>query len=401
MKKITLYAKSSTGKPKQWSIWTEEGGYVCKEWGYQGGQLQVTRDLVKQKNVGRSNQTSLDEQAELEAKRAFDDKVEHGYILQLNKINEKKELINWDTAELADFFAPSKPETSISEEDEAALINAGTAIWQKKHNGMCVIVCVGKNSARIYSRRIEDKTDNFKDWANYFKEIYPSGTIIHAELTLDDNPDLIKEVFGAKPEKAYVRLTEFAKKGLFIEFWQFDCLYYKFKDITSSPYLERYEKLKKLERLRVVENFGKKPKIPENWEGLIIRNKYGITHIREDGKPNRASNSWKQKRFETCELVCYEWMTGKGKLNDNVATLKLGAYDSAGKLQHVCESGSGLTDSLREEIKKISPEGKFKNFTVEIKYEEKIEKSGSLRLPILLRLRPDKKPTECLLEDIK
>lgn len=398
--KITLYNKSSKNKIKQWSIWTEKGGYVCKEWGYIDGALQLTKDLVKQKNVGRSNETSLDEQAKLEAERALNKKLEEGYVDDISKIGQDTE-IDWDNAIIPDCFAPSKPETSVEPDKEDELVNSGAAIYQRKHNGMRAFIIKGNGTVNIYSRRLELKTANFPEHIEEFKYL-PDGTILDCECVADDDPDLIKTIFGADSEKAIER-----QKNVKVNFIAFDILYHKHKDVSSFPYLGRHgivsiicEPIAQF-ALVPVKNINKPIKIPKDWEGLILRDCTSPTKIRWDGKPDRKSGSWKIKNFKEIDMVCYEWMTGKGKLNDNVATLKLGLYDKDGKLQHICESGSGLTDNLRNEIFSIT-NGKqkgFDGFVVEIKYEE-VTPANSLRLPIILRLRPDKPKNECLTKEL-
>lgn len=413
MDKVTLYNKSSKGKIKLWSIWTEDG-VVCREWGMQGGKLQRTEDAVVQKNVGRANETSYEEQAQFEAERLIRLKREEGYTESINSL-ETLPTINWTDAILPDSFAPSKPETSVDPADEAALVKSSNAIYQRKHNGMRAFVIKGDGAVNIYSRRMELKTENFPKHVALFKNVLPIRTIIDCEVIATpsngyEDPDLIKTIFGADAEKAIERQLQQT-----VDFVIFDVLYYDGDDISSLAYEQRYKALQRLKpallleiinRVRqhismvdIVENIAKPKKIPADWEGLILRDKTAPMKIRWDGKPDRKSGSWKIKNFKECDLVCHAWTTGKGRLNDNVATLQLGAYNKAGMLVHVCESGSGLDEESRAEIRKISPNGKTK-FVVEIKYEEKTP-SGSLRLPIFLRTRPDKKIEECLFEDIK
>lgn len=406
MDKVILFSKTSKGKIKQWSIWTEPNGYVCREWGQKNGKLQLTKDKVKQKNVGKSNETSLEEQAELEAQRILEKKKEEGYSKNINSANKSE--INWADAILPKTFAPSKPQTSITYEDEQKLIKSGNAIYQRKHNGMRAFLITGEQYTinNIYSRRLEIKTANFPTHELCMK-FFDRKSIFDCEVVVNDDPDLVKTIFGAKPEKAIER-----QEKLKIKFIIFDILYHDGKDITNLSYEQRYNILEQVisdvdmvtecatyDFIDKVENINKPKKIPEDWEGLILRDKTSPTKIRWDGKPDRKSGSFKIKKTETADLVCYEWMYGKGKLSDTVATLKLGAYDKKGNLVHVCESGSGLDGKSREEILKLSPNKKNK-FVVEIKYEEYIPKSGSLRLPIFLRVRNDKEPLECLLEDI-
>ena len=409
MNKIKLFNKSSTGKIKVLE-YELKGNKVISRWGYIDNEKnwQETIDEIKiGKNLGKTTEQSPEDCARFQFERKIRLKKEEGYSETLTETNSSS--IDWKNGILPNSFAPPKPATSIEQEDEENLARNKCCVYERKHNGQRHFIVRAKKCVRIYSRRLEDRTDRFPEQVKKFEKILRPGSIIDTECVLNDNPDLIKEVCGSDSEKAIERQN--TTHGL-ANFVVFDWLY-----LNYEPYLEKYRN-----RLQLIENtFDTKwiirpveilgyptkpseiPAIPKGYEGLVLWNldSIGTKEIRFDGKPSRKAGCFKIKKTNSVDLVCYEWMTGKGKLNDSVATLKLGAYDDDGKLVPICESGSGLTDSVRDEILKLSPMNKFKLFTVEIKYEEKIEKSGSLRLPIFLRIRNDKSPKECLVRDIK
>ena len=62
----TLYSTDSKGKIRQWSITTSGDTYTV-EHGVKDGKLQTKDTKCKAKNVGRSNATTPEEQAILEA----------------------------------------------------------------------------------------------------------------------------------------------------------------------------------------------------------------------------------------------------------------------------------------------------------------------------------------------
>lgn len=66
MEKRTLYGIEKDGSIKQWSVWTE-GGTITVEWGQFEGKLQTKNTVCAPKNVGRSNETTAEQQAESEA----------------------------------------------------------------------------------------------------------------------------------------------------------------------------------------------------------------------------------------------------------------------------------------------------------------------------------------------
>lgn len=65
-----LYVKTAGGSINCWQVWTE-GSSVCMRWGQIGGQMQESRTPAEPKNIGRSNETSAEEQAIKEAEARF------------------------------------------------------------------------------------------------------------------------------------------------------------------------------------------------------------------------------------------------------------------------------------------------------------------------------------------
>lgn len=90
MKLPTLYKKTSTGADQEYSISTS-GATIITRFGQVGGKIQETRDTVKEgKNVGRSNETTPEEQAEAEAKSHWEKKLKKGYVKNLEDAREGK-----------------------------------------------------------------------------------------------------------------------------------------------------------------------------------------------------------------------------------------------------------------------------------------------------------------------
>lgn len=69
----SLYSKTSKGKLNIWTIRTV-GAVICTEWGESGGALQTNSVKVTGKNIGRSNETTPEKQASLEAKAKWESK---------------------------------------------------------------------------------------------------------------------------------------------------------------------------------------------------------------------------------------------------------------------------------------------------------------------------------------
>jgi len=78
LNKVTLYGLNKNAGLKTWSIWTEsEILYI--EHGKLNGKLQLKAEVVAGKNIGKSNETTASQQAELEAKSRINKQVDKGY----------------------------------------------------------------------------------------------------------------------------------------------------------------------------------------------------------------------------------------------------------------------------------------------------------------------------------
>jgi DNA ligase-1 len=82
----TLYATAATGKSKVWNIETRwldaKKGHalIHTEHGYEGGKMTVAQtEVTAGKNIGRSNETTPIQQANMEAESKWKKKQDQGY----------------------------------------------------------------------------------------------------------------------------------------------------------------------------------------------------------------------------------------------------------------------------------------------------------------------------------
>lgn len=97
----TLYSRSTTGAVMKWDISVEldtqtnlQAGLITIKWGQEDGAIQTTTDLiVAGKNLGKKNETSPLQQAELEAESKWTYKQEReGYVTDRSKIDEDQRI---------------------------------------------------------------------------------------------------------------------------------------------------------------------------------------------------------------------------------------------------------------------------------------------------------------------
>lgn len=85
----TLYHRGRTGAIYSWRIWTE-GADIVIEYGQIDGQKTIARRTAEAKNVGRTNETTPEQQATLEALSEHRHKLDRKYHDSLEGANTRK-----------------------------------------------------------------------------------------------------------------------------------------------------------------------------------------------------------------------------------------------------------------------------------------------------------------------
>lgn len=88
--KETIYKRSTTGKTLEWTIEVSSNKYRTIS-GYTDGVKTLSKwTVIQGKNIGRSNETTADEQAIKEAKALLQKKLDSGYVEDISFINDEK-----------------------------------------------------------------------------------------------------------------------------------------------------------------------------------------------------------------------------------------------------------------------------------------------------------------------
>ena len=400
---LTLYKLTSKGKPYQWRIKVTDN--LIETWdGHVDGKLKYTPDTVSEgKNIGKSNETTPEEQALLMAQRKVEMKLRKGYGYKIPDDGEPTINDDFFNNPPRNFVGP-KPKSKLESADEK---KAGNLTMTRKYNGMCTHIVIGKNGPRIFTSNMDDKTDCFPWQLEEFAEL-PPNTWLMAEAILDDDPDKMKTVFGRSTgEKAQ---EEQEKMGR-VQFMIFNVLYFDGEPMDGRPYHERItfasavycDNRIETDYVHFLEYWDydidlahKTLKQNPDWEGFVIWDMESTrVPIKWGGAPSRNGGAWKLKNFKEADVLIIDWETGRGKLNNEVATLSYGVYDDYGNIIPLGRGGSGLDANLRKEIKQATLP-----IVAEVKYEE-ITKAGKFRLPVIMRTRTDKLPVECTLDSIE
>jgi|Deesub1362A_J573_1020465.scaffolds.fasta_scaffold00151_10 DNA ligase D-like protein (predicted ligase)/DNA ligase D-like protein (predicted 3'-phosphoesterase) len=152
--------------------------------------------------------------------------------------------------------------------------------------------------------------------------------------------------------------------------------------------------------------------IKRGMEGIIAKKK------QSSYKPGRRSSDWlKIKKIKTCDCVIFGYTKGKKSRRETFGALILGLYSHATPL-YVGKVGTGFSEAEMRKLIKVFEELQVKEgilsgadlpeditwlkpeLVCEVGYQS-ITREGKLRMPRFIRLRLDKMPRECTLDQIK
>lgn len=410
---IKLYQKSSTGKTKFLELSTDGSKFITT-WGLLDGKTQTTEKICEGMNIGKSNETSPEQQAVLEMEAKAIKKQKEGYSTTkpddavLTETDSKIDLDN-----LPINLCPSKP---IGQNKLTVKITESPDTYgQRKHNGHCLILVRGTGTTKIYTRRMQNITEYVKD-IPVIKEAadkLPLGSFVLHECVYYNNqyqkemPRFVAQVITKEDAvEAFRRYVELSKAGKY-SMIPIDALFLDNKFIGDTEHRQRM----KLMMQHGIEVPGLIPNWKDvldrakaqHWEGLVLRvpGKDSYITYTMDGKAKRAGG-WKYKFVGEGDFVVSEVLKGEsGKHADFYAKFKVHQYDATGAVVDRGYVGAGTL--THEDLKKLKDDldsGKRKlPFVVEIEYQSIHDESGKLEFGQIQRIRDDKLPSECLADD--
>ncbi|MCW4032079.1 MAG: ATP-dependent DNA ligase [Candidatus Bathyarchaeota archaeon] len=252
----------------------------------------------------------------------------------------------------------------------------GEGSIEYKYDGLRLQAHLGSNIAHLFSRRLENVTNQFPDVVDSLrKSIQVNEAVIEGECVAID-PDteemLPFQVISQRRGRKYdiKKMAEEIPVILFL----FDILYVDGDDYTLKPYVERREKLRKIvkenDRVKIswqhiikdpkeIEDFIQKA-VAEGCEGLMVKST-SQNSIYKAGARGwtwiKYKRGYKSEMADTVDLVVVGAFYGKGKRVGHYGALLLAAYDKEiDEFKTVCKIGTGFTDEDLAEIpKKLKP----------------------------------------------
>lgn len=292
---ITLYKKAKTGKIQVITLWTE-GPDLVRNYGELGGKMQTARTTCVGKNIGRSNETTPEEQAKLELQSKINEKKDKGYFETLEE------------AKTEEVFLPM-----LAKDGRKVKIKYPCDA-QPKLDG---VRCMASSKIGLMSRGGKPyDVKHIKDGLppSIVPRIVFDGELYIHGMSLQDLVSLVK-----KPKNGSEN----------IEYWIFD-IYMPEHPETSwedrRPFMETVIKHLNMgfsPKIKLVETQTVKNEtemkllhdqyVREGYEGIILRNQDGVYEL-----GHRSSNLIKYKEFQEDEFKIIGHREGVGKFVGSV-----------------------------------------------------------------------------------
>lgn len=193
METKTLYKQNKDKSIQVWNVWTE-GSIIKTSFGRLDGAMQESAKEVEQKNVGRSNETTVEQQAELEALSMWKHKIDKGYMENVND-NLQREIAPM----LAQVFEKRKGKVSYPVD------------LQPKLDGLRMLSYWKGDRVVLLSRG--NKEFNIPHIAKQLENVLPRGYVFDGEIYIHGVP--------------FQSITSWVKKEREetkqLEYWIYDC----------------------------------------------------------------------------------------------------------------------------------------------------------------------------------
>jgi DNA ligase-1 len=367
-----LYSKSSSGEMKQWTI-SVNGDTITTVYGRVGGKLQTVDDIIREgKNIGKANETSTAEQAQLEAESKWTKKKKSGYVESLKDAE----------AGVVDALIEGGvlPMLAHKYSDRGDKI-VWPAFIQPKFDGHRCIAIVKHGKCELWSRT-RKRITSMPHIVKEIEEVFTNMTVtLDGELYNHDYKNDFEKITSKINQK-----TEPAADCDIVQYHVYDYIVYGEPFNTRHSLLDSFisddaKYLKKVETEVVMDEdeamtwFNTFRSL--GYEGAMLRNKDGL-YMGHQTK--RSLDLQKIKEFDDEEFPILDVKEGRGKLQGHaifICGLPNGETFDA-KMR-------GDTSKLKEFFENHSL---WKNKILTVKYQG-YTKYNKPRFPVAERIRED------------
>lgn len=301
--------------------------------------------------------------------------------------------------------------TEIKDPDELLKkFDRSDIIIEGKYDGWRLQVIKTDGKIHLYSRKGEEKTDNFPELVKSLSFL-PNETLVEGELVFWDKKNKqdegkVTSLAGSSAENAHKKMKEFLGS---LKIHLYDVLWANGKIVASKGFEERRKILEgiikendkvKLSKTDGFENWQKvmNKSIKSGGEGIVlkIKNKPYEYKAKGESEAKPADTMLKYKgsgkggagKSDSDDYVVFDYkVSEKGKLK-----ALFGQYYK-GKLYHISE----ISNFSKENEEKIKNKLKKGCFVIEIGFQER--QPGGLRHQKFLRYRDDKRPKDATMNE--
>jgi bifunctional non-homologous end joining protein LigD len=271
-------------------------------------------------------------------------------------------------------------------------------IFEPKLDGYRALCQKKTGRLRFISRNNRDITLEFPELS--------FGDLIKADCTLDG--EIV--IYDEKGNPSFSLMQRRKHHDRLATYIAFDILELEGRDLKRLPLLTRKQMLADvIEEGRNLQIMPSTHNGEELWKVVTSTDLEGVMAKRKDSPyVTGRSHDWlKVKREKTVDCVIVGYIT---KIR-NIGSLALGLYDN-GRLTYVGQVGTGFRESLLDELAKeligssngvVLPKNVqpvVPNKVCEVKYLE-YTRDHRLRAPVFLRIRVDKLPAECTIDQVQ
>jgi len=248
----------------------------------------------------------------------------------------------------------------------------GKCIAEYKYDGERIQAHKKKDEVILFSRRLENITDQYPDGVEYVrKHVRAKEAIVEAEAVAVDPETGEMKPFQELMHRRRKYGIEEAMEEHPITLFMFDVLYVDGKDLTLEPYTVRHRHLENVieqtDNVKVAESIiAEDPEqlelffektVESGSEGIICKS------VNEDSVYQAGARGWnwikykrdyKSEMTDTVDLVVVGAFHGRGKRAGTYGAFLLAAYDPDNDtFETVTKVGTGFTDADLERLPKM------------------------------------------------
>ena len=247
----------------------------------------------------------------------------------------------------------------------------GRCAMEYKYDGIRVQAHIGKDSVKLYSRRLEDLTSNFPDIAQELRSRCKcQEAIIEGECVAVDSETGYMLPFQNVTHRRRKNDMDSAVKEVPVRIFMFDILY-DGEDRTGEPYPERRSRLEsafelggmvQMTTMRVVESPEEgedffSSAISSRCEGIMAKSLSEESVYRAGSRGFlwiKYKKDYQQALTDSFDLAVVGAFYGMGKRAGKYGALLMAAYDqSSGRFQTVCKLGTGFDDAFLDSMPEL------------------------------------------------